>query len=115
MSSKRDGEGRTRRKLREMLESLGFSDVNLWPQMGAWRTDKRLDVYAFEGQALPPPDARGVRFTVSICSWSTMTEIVKSRGVIVDRDDLHSIELHPSPDGSSRINPGDTHGRRRHA
>jgi hypothetical protein len=96
-------EGRTRRRLREMLESLGFTDVELWPQKGAWRTDKRLDVYSFEGSALLPPDSNGRRHNVAVCSWSTMTEIVKSRGVIVDHDDLNSIQLHPSPNGVSRI------------
>lgn len=96
-----------------MLEALGLTDVKLWPQMGSWRTDKRLDVYAFEGQAKMPPDHRDHRQQVSVCSWSTMTEIVKSRGVIVDRDDMASIQLHPLTSGKSRIDPGDSHGRRR--
>lgn len=98
-----------------MLEALGFTNVVLWPQRGAWRTDKRLDVYAFEGQANRPPDKNGVRNQVSVCSWSTMTEIVRSRGVVVDEDDMFSVMLHPSSDGTSRLEDGDTHGRRRKA
>lgn len=101
---KRGGEeGRIRRRLREMLESLGLTEVHLWPQKGAWRTNKKLDVYAFEGCADMPADGHGRRHRVNVCSWSTMTEIVKSRGVLVDRDDHNSITLHPSPDGASRI------------
>lgn len=98
-----DREGRTRRKLREMLEALGFSDVELWPQRGAWRTNKRLDVYRFEGHATAPADARGYRRSLSLCSWDTMTNIVKSRGLIVDQDDGNSLMLHPSADGRSRL------------
>jgi hypothetical protein len=98
-----------------MLEALGITDVQLWPQRGAWRTNKRLDVPSFEGCAQMPPDKLGVRGRVNVCSWSTMTEIVRSRGVIVDRDDMASIQLHPSPTGRSRIEPGDSHGRMRKA
>lgn len=96
-----------------MLEALGFVDVVLQPAKGAWRTDKRLDVYTFEGHAtLAVKGERGHQRNV--CSWWTMTEIVKSRGVIVDYDDMASMMLHPSPDGKSRIE-GSSHARTRHA
>lgn len=88
-----------------MLESLGMTDVALWPQSGAWRTDKRLDVYSFEGHATLPADERGYRRPVSLCSWSTMGDIVRSRGVVAEPDDVASVELHPSPDGRSVLEP----------
>lgn len=86
-------EGRTRRKLRIMLEGLGMSGVELCPVRGAWRI----------GWCDMPPDERGVRLRLSLCSWSTMADIVRSGGVVVEVEDSSSAQLHPLGHGVSRI------------
>lgn len=70
-------EGRVCRRLRGKLEALGYTKVNLWPSAGSWRTDIRLDVYRWEGSATNP-----VGHTVTLCSWFTMTDLVKGELLI---------------------------------
>jgi hypothetical protein len=79
-------EGRTKRKLRKMLEANGFHEVRLWEATGYWRTDSRADVYRWEGQAV----SNGLH--VSLCSWNTMTACVQS-GIEIKRDDVASFEI----------------------
>jgi hypothetical protein len=73
-------EGRVCRRLRARLEALGYTDVNLWPAQGAWRTNKRLDVYRWEGSG----EKGGRRHMFS--SWHSMTEIVRAPSIVLDDD-----------------------------
>ena len=74
--------GRTRVRLAEMLTALGYTarPEDLRPQLGAWRTDRRLDVCRWEGTVLGPDG-----MTRLIQSWDTMTACVR-RGIEVTPD-----------------------------
>jgi hypothetical protein len=76
-----------RERLADLLETHGFAQVNLRPAQGAWRTDRRLDVYRWEGQGVAHnhqslPDGFGVTFA----SWERMTDCLH-HGIIVGRGD----------------------------
>jgi len=80
-------EGRTRRRLREILEALGFQVEALRPALGYWRSDHRADVLRWEGvgrvrdwPGLP------VGMSVQFGSWNTMTDCVRN-GVDVEREE----------------------------
>lgn len=81
-------EGRIARKLRSMIEALGFRNVQLEAARGYWRTDSRADVYRWEGSAVRVAD--GIKFM--LCSWETMTACTK--GIELSRDAAGSFEVH---------------------
>lgn len=79
-------EGRTRQRLRALLEGRGFHVDRLEPAQGYWRTDVRADVMRWEGSAQVygwPGISDGLM--VSLGSWNTMTDCVRN-GIEIERD-----------------------------
>jgi len=71
-------EGRTRRKVRALLEAQGFIVEALIPAAGHYRSSPYADVYRWEG--FGTKDGQQVSF----CSWDTMTAC--ARGITVEPD-----------------------------
>lgn len=74
-------------RLTSLIESVGFRAVVLTPAKGAWRTDRRLDVYRWEGYGVTSgyahlPDG----LDVSFASCDTMTDCIR-HGIILDKGD----------------------------
>ena len=100
--SRRFGPGRLRRQLAELLakrlhadgHKVAFNPEKLWPAQGYWRTSFGADVYRWEGQFEIWRHDKWE--TVSIGSWSTMTDC--SRGFDYDWDGYFAIEVYAKAD-----------------
>jgi hypothetical protein len=68
------------KKLRTMLEALGFRDVRLHSARGYWRTDSHADVMRWEGQG-----ETILGLPVTFGSWNTMTACVR-QGIELDKE-----------------------------
>lgn len=71
-------EGRTRRKVRALLEAQGFIVETLTPAEGHYRTSPYADVYRWEGSG------RRDGHSVTFYSWDTMSAC--ARGIKVEAD-----------------------------
>lgn len=87
MGAKRTEAGKTRIALAKALGEAGY-DVDpsdLFPQRGAWRTNRRLDVCRWEATVRRRSDG----LHLAVLCWDTMTECVR-RGILVERDQRQS-------------------------